>query len=150
MRSDFFGARQCLERAFDLLQGSDRLSEEAREAISLLIEVMATKEYSRADNTAIAFPQTSFLRPLISIGCDHDAADQWLRLGHLIHRAVLGRLVGPPADQPRAVPEPAAADDGQRSTRVARLDSARSARCEPEVGAEGRSGVARSICHLWS
>ena len=52
MRSDFTSARQFLERASDLLQGSDRLSEEAREAISLLIEVMATKEYSRAENTA--------------------------------------------------------------------------------------------------
>jgi hypothetical protein len=52
VRSDFSGARQCLERASDLLQGSDRLSEEAREAISLLIEVMATKEYSRVENTA--------------------------------------------------------------------------------------------------
>ena len=56
MRSDFSGARQCLERAFDLLQGSDRLSEEAREAISLLIEVMATKEYSRVENTATILP----------------------------------------------------------------------------------------------
>ena len=56
MRSDFSGARQCLERAFDLLQGSDRLSEQAREAISLLIEVMATKEYSRVENTATILP----------------------------------------------------------------------------------------------
>ena len=56
VRSDFTSARQFLERASDLLQGSDRLSEEAREAISLLIEVMATKEYSRADNTATILP----------------------------------------------------------------------------------------------
>ena len=56
MRSDFPGARQCLERAFDLLQGGDRLSQEAREAISLLIEVMATKEYSRVENTATILP----------------------------------------------------------------------------------------------
>ena len=56
MRSDFPGARQCLERAFDLLQGSDRLSEQARDALGLLIEVMATKEYSRVDNTATIVP----------------------------------------------------------------------------------------------
>ena len=56
MRSDFSGARQSLERAFDLLQGSDRLSEQAREAISLLIEVMAAKEYSRVEHTATILP----------------------------------------------------------------------------------------------
>jgi len=55
MRSDFSGARRNLERAFDLLEGSDRLSEQSREAISLLIEVMATKEYSR-ENTATILP----------------------------------------------------------------------------------------------
>jgi len=56
VQSDFSGARHLLERAFDLLQGSDRLSEQARDAIGLLIEVMATKEYSRVDNTATIVP----------------------------------------------------------------------------------------------
>jgi hypothetical protein len=58
VRSDFSGARYFLERAFDRLKGSDRLSEQAREALGLLIEVMAEKEYSSAEKTAkiLAFP----------------------------------------------------------------------------------------------
>jgi hypothetical protein len=56
VRSDFTNAGQFLERAFDLLQGGDRVSEEAREAIGLLIEVMATREYSRVENTATILP----------------------------------------------------------------------------------------------
>ena len=56
MRSDYSGARQSLAHAFDLLQGSDRLSEQAREAIGLLIDLMAAKEYSHVDNTATILP----------------------------------------------------------------------------------------------
>ncbi|EHK56562.1 hypothetical protein MAXJ12_14408 [Mesorhizobium alhagi CCNWXJ12-2] len=58
MRSDFSGARQCLERAFDLLQGNDRLSVQSREALGLLIEAMIAEECSRRNAAKILpFPQ---------------------------------------------------------------------------------------------
>jgi hypothetical protein len=58
VRSDFAGARQDLERAFDRLQGSDRLSIQTREALGLLIEAMVAEEYSRSKAAKILpFPQ---------------------------------------------------------------------------------------------
>jgi hypothetical protein len=58
VRSDFAGARQCLERAFDLLQGNDRLSMQTREALGLLIEAMVAEECSRGSAAKILpFPQ---------------------------------------------------------------------------------------------
>jgi hypothetical protein len=58
VRSDFAGARQCLERAFDLLQGNDRLSVQSREALGLLIEAMIAEECSRRNAAKILpFPQ---------------------------------------------------------------------------------------------
>ena len=44
MQSDFSGAQY-------LVQGGDPWGEQAREAICLLIEVIAAKEYSRVENT---------------------------------------------------------------------------------------------------
>ena len=69
MRSDFSSARQSLERAFDLLQGSDRLSERG---------AGSDRPFDRGDGVEgifprrehcenPAFPQTTFLRPLISM-----------------------------------------------------------------------------------
>jgi hypothetical protein len=58
VRSDFAGARQCLERAFDLLQGCDRMSAQTREALGLLIEAMIAEECSRKSAAKIlSFPQ---------------------------------------------------------------------------------------------
>jgi hypothetical protein len=58
VQSDFAGARQCLERAFDRLQGSDRLSVQSREALGLLIEAMVAEECSRGSAAKILpFPQ---------------------------------------------------------------------------------------------
>jgi hypothetical protein len=58
VRSNFAGARQCLERAFDLLQGNDRLSVQSREALGLLIEAMVAEECSRRSAAKILpFPQ---------------------------------------------------------------------------------------------
>jgi hypothetical protein len=58
VRSDFAGARQCLERAFDLLQGNDRLSVQSREELGLLIEAMVAEECSRRSAAKILpFPQ---------------------------------------------------------------------------------------------
>ena len=58
VRSDFAGARQCLERAFDLLQGNDRMSAQTREALGLLIEAMVAEECSRRSVAKILpFPQ---------------------------------------------------------------------------------------------
>jgi hypothetical protein len=49
MHSDFHRARLFLERALEVLQGGDETSVHAREALDLLIEACATKEFSRAN-----------------------------------------------------------------------------------------------------
>jgi hypothetical protein len=48
VHSDFHIARLLLERALDSLQGGDQTSAHAREALDLLIEACAAKEFSRA------------------------------------------------------------------------------------------------------
>ncbi len=48
MHSDFHRARRLLERALEALQGGDETSVHAREALDLLIEACATKEFYRA------------------------------------------------------------------------------------------------------
>jgi hypothetical protein len=48
--SDITRARLFLERAYDVLQGSDELSVHAREALGLLIEAFLTREHSRVTN----------------------------------------------------------------------------------------------------
>ena len=53
--SNFAAARLFLERAAEMLQGDDETSQQAREALDLLIEAVVTKEFSRlakGDNVA--------------------------------------------------------------------------------------------------
>lgn len=52
VHSDFHRARLFLERALDVLQGGDEISVHAREALDLLIEACAVKEFSRANLNA--------------------------------------------------------------------------------------------------
>jgi hypothetical protein len=78
MRSDFARARQFLERAFDHLQGADETSRHVQEALDLLIEAVATAEYSSAKTTAtvLPFPASEELpvnRPLTSRSQDRSA-----------------------------------------------------------------------------
>jgi hypothetical protein len=52
VNSDFHRARLFLERALGVLQGCDDMSIHAREALDLLIEACATKEFSRQNSSA--------------------------------------------------------------------------------------------------
>lgn len=54
--SDFTGARAHLERALECLHGTDETSENARQAIDLLIEAVAAKEFQRHSAKIVTFP----------------------------------------------------------------------------------------------
>jgi hypothetical protein len=54
--SDFAAARVHLQRAFDYLRGSDETSRTACEALDVLINAVATAEYSSQD-TVVPFPR---------------------------------------------------------------------------------------------
>lgn len=54
--SDFAAARVHLERAFDYLDGNDEISKNAREALDLLIEAVATAEFSRSKAAVLLHP----------------------------------------------------------------------------------------------
>ena len=56
MQSDFGGARKFLERAFDCLRGTDKTSEQMREAIAILIETAITEEHSLRCHVATVLP----------------------------------------------------------------------------------------------
>jgi hypothetical protein len=47
LTSDYSAARGHLERAYDALKGQDETSARLRETLDLLIEAVATAEYSR-------------------------------------------------------------------------------------------------------
>lgn len=55
MTSDFSIARQHLQKAYDSLRGADRMSAEARHAIDLLIEAIATREFARKPAEILPF-----------------------------------------------------------------------------------------------
>lgn len=55
--SDFAAARFHLERAFDKLNGQDEISVNAREALDLLIEAVATVENKRHCGKVFPFPK---------------------------------------------------------------------------------------------
>lgn len=56
MASDFSTARALLEEAYEHLHGNDRTSQEARRALDLLMEALATAEFSRKPAVVIPFP----------------------------------------------------------------------------------------------
>ncbi|MGB3500578.1 MAG: hypothetical protein WBA44_03070 [Mesorhizobium sp.] len=51
--SDYPAARLHLERAFDYLYGQDEISKNAREALDLLIEAVATAEHKKRDDRKV-------------------------------------------------------------------------------------------------
>lgn len=57
--SDFSAARMHLERAYVCLNGTDETSRNAREAIDLLIEAIATKVLQELDSKVITFPNAT-------------------------------------------------------------------------------------------
>lgn len=54
--SDFAAARVHLQRAFDYLYGDDETSKQAREALDLLIEAVATVEHRRPKAEVLLHP----------------------------------------------------------------------------------------------
>ncbi|RWB36783.1 MAG: hypothetical protein EOR30_31950 [Mesorhizobium sp.] len=58
MTSDFSAARVHLDRAYHYLRGDDPMSRRGREALDLLIEVVAVEEFKqpRQDAEVLMFP----------------------------------------------------------------------------------------------
>lgn len=57
MQSDFSAARELLESAQMKLTGADETSHKVREALDILIEVVALEEYRKPRGEVIPFPR---------------------------------------------------------------------------------------------
>ncbi|WP_295808966.1 hypothetical protein [uncultured Nitratireductor sp.] len=56
MNSDFSAARVHLERAQDYLRGTDKTSEQARQALDQLIEAVAIAQFTKPRSNVVHYP----------------------------------------------------------------------------------------------
>jgi len=57
LKSDFSAARLHLQRAQDYLRGSDETSDQARQAIDMLLDAVTHAEFRKPASNVIAFPE---------------------------------------------------------------------------------------------